>query len=46
MSLLKELTEYRHNIARWQTGRIDDAHLRDLLHTALELLRKRASRAA
>ena len=37
----KELTEYRNNIAHWHTGKIDDAYLRDLQYTALELLRRK-----
>ena len=37
----KELKEYRNAIAHWQTGRIDDAYLRDLQRTAIELLRRK-----
>ena len=37
----KELTKYRNNIAHWRTGKIDDAYLSDLQHTALELLRRK-----
>ena len=37
----KELKEYRNDIAHWHTGKIDDAYLRDLQYTALELLRRK-----
>ena len=36
-----ELREYRRDIAHWYTGKIDDAYLRDLQYTALELLRRK-----
>ena len=42
----KDLKEYRHRIAHWYTGRIDFSYLRDLQHTALELLRRKYSSAS
>lgn len=38
---LKELREYRKDIAHWYTGKIDYAYLEDLQRTALELLRRK-----
>ena len=38
---LRELTEYRNDIAHWHTGRIDYAYLKNLQLTAMELLRRK-----
>ncbi len=38
----KELKEYRNDIAHWHTGKRDNAYLRDLQYTALELLRRKS----